>query len=211
MYQDINIKADYREKPSGIPDLLIKRNINNTITTLPVGDYIINEQVTIERKSNEDFVLSIINNRIFEQCSRLKRNSVNPIFIIEGNPYKTSHNINSKAIKGAIISISVSWQIPVLFSKNIEDTFEHIIIAGNQITNNDLLIRRKGYKPKRIKNRQLYFLQGLPFIGTLLAKRLIDHFGNIESIINASIQELMQIEGIGNKTANQIKEFIKGS
>ena len=89
MHQNIRIIADYREKPSGIPDKLIQKNVGVSITTLPVGDYIINEQIIVERKSAEDFIVSIINNRLFEQCARLKRNAERSFLLIEGNPYKT--------------------------------------------------------------------------------------------------------------------------
>ncbi|MFH1319742.1 MAG: ERCC4 domain-containing protein [Bacteroidota bacterium] len=209
MNQNIRITADYREKPSGIPDKLIQKDVEVSITSLPVGDYIINDQIIVERKSAEDFIQSIINNRLFDQCARLKRKAERSFLLIEGNPYKTNHDIDKQAIRGAILSIMVSWQIPIMFSKDTEDSAEILIMTGKQaIKENRLIPLINGYKPKKIKSHRLRFLQGLPSIGPKLANRLFDNFGNIESVIVAPVEELMGIDGIGKKGASRIKEFV---
>jgi len=41
-------------------------------------------------------------------------------------------------------------------------------------------------------------------VGTLIAKKLLQHFGSAERVFNASIKELLQIEGIGKKTAEAV-------
>jgi len=206
----VSVKIDFREKPSGIVDFLLQKNIDTSLTTLTTGDYIINNKIIVERKSAEDFVISIMNNRLFEQCSRFRRNSDRLLFIVEGNPYKTKHEISKNAIKGAILSILVSWQIPMIFSKNTEETAELLCMVGMQDikTNNSVPAIRKGYRPKKHRNKQIYFLQGLPNIGPILAKRLLYHFDNIESIVNSSIGELLDIKGLGKTNANKIREFL---
>ena len=86
MKKSFVVIADYREKPSGIPDLLMqKEGVNCYYNYLKYGDYIINNEVHVERKTADDFVLSIINGRIFNQCSKLGRITLNPCMIIEGN------------------------------------------------------------------------------------------------------------------------------
>jgi len=206
---NIKISADYRERQSGIPGLLIEKGVDILIDELSAGDYLINESILVERKTKDDFVLSLINNRLFNQCSKLKRSLKNLLFIIEGNPYKTSHNISYQAVKGALLSISLAWQIPIVFSKDTDDTSEILISAGKQILQDKIPVLRKSYKPKKPRNQQLYFLQGLPSIGPLLAIRLIEYFRSINKIMNASPEELMLIEGIGKVKARKIKEFIK--
>ena len=67
---------------------------------------------------------------------------------------------------------------------------------------------RGGYRPKRLKTKQLYLLQGLPQVGPMLAKRLIEHFESVSNIINASIEELMEVEGIGTSVASTIREVL---
>jgi len=43
------------------------------IAKLSYGDYIINDKITIERKTADDFLLSIIDRRLFNQLSNLKK------------------------------------------------------------------------------------------------------------------------------------------
>ncbi len=115
----ISIEIDHRENKSGIPTML-EESTETTVTysKLSVGDYLINEEICVERKTAEDFVQSILDTRLFKQCANLKKQHWRHIILIEGNPYKTRHDIDPNAIRGAIISVSVSWQIPVLFSKD---------------------------------------------------------------------------------------------
>ena len=208
MSEIIRILADYREKPSGVPDLLKQDEVDVTIDNLSAGDYLINEQIIVERKTSRDFIQSLLSNRLFGQCSKLNRKFGYQLFIIEGDPYKTDHKVSWQAIRGAMLSISVAWQIPVFFSKDPSETADILIIAGKQNLQNKFPLLRKGYKPKKPKNRQLYFLQGLPSIGPSLAVRLLEHFGTIENVLNASLDELTGIKGIGKGKAIEIKDFI---
>jgi DNA excision repair protein ERCC-4 len=72
----------------------------------------------------------------------------------------------------------------------------------------DVVPLRGGYRPKRLKSRQLYILQGLPQVGPTLARRLLDHFGSISKMIVASFDELMKVEGIGKESAKKIRNVL---
>ena len=70
----MKIKVDFREKASGIIDLLREEEISLEIGKIRYGDYIINETITIERKTARDFLISIVDGRLFNQISNLKKN-----------------------------------------------------------------------------------------------------------------------------------------
>jgi DNA excision repair protein ERCC-4 len=74
----------------------------------------------------------------------------------------------------------------------------------------DVVPLRGGYRPKRLKSKQLYLLQGLPQIGPLLAKKLIEHFRSVSHIMNASVKELTEVDGIGKVSAEKIREVLDG-
>jgi DNA excision repair protein ERCC-4 len=154
--------------------------------------------------------MSIIDGRLFSQASRLKRHAEVQCMIIEGSGlFCTGYKIDPQAIKGALVSLSVSWQIPLVFSKSPTGTAEILIMAGDQhIKYQDEVMKRIGRRPKRIQTQKLYFLQGLPGIGPEMAKRMLEHFGSIEGIINADVQKLTRVEGIGKKKASMIREII---
>ncbi|UCE38989.1 MAG: hypothetical protein JSW00_07140 [Thermoplasmata archaeon] len=173
------------------------------------GDYIINNSITIERKTAKDFLISIIDGRLFNQLSNLRKYCTNPLLLIEGNPYKTDLNFENMAIKGALISTQAIWYIPVIFSRSKEDTKDIFMMISRQDESyTDVVPLRGGYRPKRLKSKQLYLLQGLPQVGPMLAKRLIEHFKSVSKIMNASIEELTEVEGIGMVSAEKIREVL---
>ena len=128
--------------------------------------------------------------------------------IIEGNPYNTKSRISREAVKGALLSISLAWQIPTVFTSDIKDSVDMLIAAGNQLIKEKSFLFRKGRKPKAIMKKRLYLLQGLPMVGATIANSLLVRFGSIKKVMSASIDELMDVDGIGKGKAIQIKEFI---
>ena len=207
----ILIEIDHRESNAGIKEILrIKEDVAVEEKRLPIGDYFINKHIAVERKTTKDFVLSIIDGRLFSQASRLKRRAEIPFMILEGiNLFQTGYDVDPQVIKGAIVSLSVSWQIPLIFSKSPQGTAEILTMAGSQdIKYYEEIHKRMGRRPKRIQTRKLYILQGLPGVGPTIAKRMMEHFGSIEKIMNSSEQELGSIEGIGKKKASKIREIV---
>ena len=205
----MEIRVDYREKESGLIDLLKKESVFIEVKKVPYGDYIINESITIERKTSRDFLISIIDGRLFNQLSNLKKYCANPILLIEGNPYKTDLNFDPMAIKGTLISAEAIWYIPIIFSRSKEDTKDIFMMIGRQDESYiDVIPLRGGYRPKRLKSKQLYLLQGLPQVGPMLAKRLMEHFRAVSRIMNASIEQLTEVEGVGRVSAKKIREVL---
>ncbi len=203
------IVADYREERSRIPDLLCQLGCRVKVIILKAGDYIVNDSIIIERKSKEDFVLSLMQGRLFKQCQMLQKSGYVPTLLIEGNPYHTTHDISREAIRGALLSVSLSWQISVNYSANINDTADLIMMIAKQNPQERNTAYRYGYKPKTLRKQQLYFLQGLPLIGPKLAMELMKHFGSLEQILAASEDELAKIPGIGRQKASKIYRFIR--
>ena len=206
----MKIVIDYREKTSGIVELFKEEDVEIEVKKVAYGDYIINDSITIERKTNRDFLLSIIDGRLFSQASNLKKYCINPIILIEGNPYKTDLHFDSNAIRGALVSIQTIWYIPTVYSHDLQDTKDLLLLIGKQDESYmDVVPLRGGYRPKRLKTKQLFLLQGLPKVGPRMAKRLIEHFKSVSKIMNASVEELVEVEGIGKVTAEKIRQVLE--
>lgn len=206
---NLKITVDYRETASGLTDLLKDSSTLVEIAKLSYGDYIINNTITVERKTAKDFLISIIDGRLFNQLSNLKKFCDHPILLIEGNPFETDHNFDRMAIKGALVSTQTIWYVPVIFSRTKEDSRDILLMISRQVgTCIDVVPLRGGYRPKRLKSKQLYLLQGLPQVGPKLAKRLILHFKSVSRVMNASVQALAEIDGIGKISAQRIREVL---
>ncbi|GAB62762.1 MAG: hypothetical protein DWB56_04220 [Candidatus Jettenia sp.] len=208
----IVIDIDYRERDSGIAGILrAKENFIVEEKKLSIGDFLINKHIAVERKTTKDFVISLIDGRLFSQASRLRRHAEAQFMVIEGTDlFQTGYKVDPQAIKGALISLSVSWQVPLIFSKSAPGTAEILIMAGEQdVKYCDEILKRMGRKPKRVQAQKFYFLQGLPGIGPRMAKRILEYFGSVERVITANEQELACVRGIGRKKASMICKIIK--
>lgn len=213
MYCALNCKTyitvDDREKSSGLIELLVNTGIKVTIHHLPCCDYIINNEIAIERKTGRDFLVSIVDGRLFKQAKAMKKSLPRPIFLIEGNPFQLDMDFTPESIRGVILSLQVIWYIPVLFSKSKEDTCLIFRMLGDQEqVQTNLLALRHGYRPKKLITRQLHILQGLPNVGPLLAKRLLEYFGSVRKVMQADIESLYEIEGIGKNKADEIRRIL---
>ena len=208
----MKVTADYRERPSGIIDLMIQAGIDVTIDKMTYGDYIVNDRVTIERKTATDFLLSLIDGRLFKQVGRLRNNTSRPLLLIEGNPFRTGLNVSRSAIQGALLNIQTIFYVPIVYARSGGKSVEMMQHMARQIEKNtDVMPLRSGYRPRKLASRQLYILQGLPGIGPLIAKRLLKRFGSVSKALMAPVERLNRVDGIGPVTAKKIREVLDSS
>lgn len=197
---------------SGIPDLLAARpGVDLQIQRLNVGDYLIDEAVLIERKAAGDFARSLVDGRLFSQACRMIGSGFRPAWIIQGTAREWAGlGVRREALQGALITLMLVFDLPVLRAADAEETANLVVTAGRQLTR----LRDPNYLPfrvakaKRKKPRQLRLLQMLPGVGRGRAQRLLDHFGSVLACLSASADQLEQIEGIGPKVAAAIREVL---
>ncbi len=207
----LKIFCDHREKGNLVIKELIEQGINIKLEQLKVGDYIVSTRVGIEYKKVEDFVNSILDGRLLEQAKQLKINYERPLFIIEGEQDLYSvRNIHPNAIRGMLSTIAISYGIPVIRTKNYKDTASmmQVIAKREQEETNSIFMPHGSNKPKTLKEQQEYLVSALPGVGANLCQPLLFSFGSIKKIINASAEDLMRIDKIGEKKANDIKKLI---
>ncbi|ADG13914.1 DEAD/DEAH box helicase domain protein [Methanocaldococcus infernus ME] len=199
----IKIIVDVREK--GMAKLLSEK-AEVELKTLELGDYIVSDRVVIERKTDEDFVNSIIDKRLFNQLKDLKKVE-RPILIIEGNNFSRIHE---NAIKGAILSIILDYRIPIIFTKDREETADYIIKIAEreQLKEKRPVSIRYGKRAMTLQERQKFIVESLPDVGGALAERLLEHFKTVENVFTASERELMRVEGVGEERAKKIREVL---
>ncbi len=209
----IVVYVDSRELRSGVPKHLRELGAEVEVRTLDVADYVVSEEVGIERKSANDFIQSIIDGRLFDQVERLKRAYEKPVIIIEGGELYGIRNVHPpNAIRGAIAAVTLDWGgVPVLFSSGPEETAQFIyLMAKREQEERKKEVRlRSEKKALTLAERQRLIVEGLPNVSATLAKRLLKHFGNVERVFTATEEELKEVEGgIGPKKAREIRRVI---
>ncbi|MHA1472041.1 MAG: ERCC4 domain-containing protein, partial [Promethearchaeota archaeon] len=114
---------------------------------LDVADIVVTEDVAIERKEGFDFVASIIDNRLFEQCLRLKDTYPMCIIILEGLNDSVFNNTGMKiaSIYGALAKISYKLGIAVIPTRNLNDTAIVVerIVYREQVKKGGSVLSRK--------------------------------------------------------------------
>lgn len=203
----LKIFADYREKGSNVLKELLDR-VDLSLEKLSIGDFILSKRVAVEYKNVPDFVDSIIDGRLLSQLKELKRYE-RPVIIIEGTEDIYSvRKIHPNSIRGMIATITVSYGIPLIQTRNAKDTAEYLIsIAKREQIDEKNEIQHHYKKPETIKEQQEYFISALPNIGMGGAVPLLRHFKSVKNIVNASENELKEVDLIGPKKSKTLKEL----
>jgi len=204
----VKIIIDNRERNMDLLNRLAELGAELTFLQLPVGDYIVSDRICVERKSMHDFGGSIINSRLFDQIDRLSRSFAKPILIIEGNA--SEFMLNEQVMNGAIASIYVKYNVQVLRSAGSEDTAELLFkIAEHEQKEEKREPVLVGVKRAfTLSEWQELVLSSLPGVGRKLAIAMLEHFGSVHDVANASVDELMQVDKIGKKKAELIHKVL---
>ncbi len=209
------IFVDNRELNSNVARHIKKYNALVREEQLEVADYICSKRVACERKTVEDFIQSITNQRIFEQLKNLSESYDNPVLIIEGNPELLflERSMHPNTIRGALASIAVDYKIPIIWTNNPEETAAQIywLAYREQVKEQTPVQIRSSKIPKTLAEQQEFLVAGLPGINSTRAKKLLKHFKTPERIFTASEEALKRIEGFGEKTAKRIKHVLGSS
>ncbi|MBE8540049.1 ERCC4 domain-containing protein [Geoglobus acetivorans] len=208
--QRVTIFADSREMRSSVVKKLRDRGVKIEIKSLEVADYVLSERVAVERKTAEDFVNSLIGKeRLFSQLINLKKSYQRPLLIIEGENLYGRRMVSPAAIRGAIASITVDFGIPVIFTRNEDETAEFLTaIAKREQEIKKREISLHADKTKRSLREELeYVVSAIPDVGPVIAKNLLSHFRTLKNLANADVEELKKVPKVGDKTAEKIWSF----
>lgn len=190
------IIVDYREKTSLVPSELKSLGFEIEFKELKVADYII-KNVAVERKTISDFLSSMTNKRLVKQIEELKQYK-NRLIIIEGLEDQELYNnqpkgIHPNAIRGFLLSILLKHKIPVILSKNSEDTAKFLLVLAKRKQKEPSLNAKK--KSFNKKEQIQFILEGFPGIGPSTAKKLLKEFKTLKNILNSSLEDLKNVIG----------------
>ncbi|MCK5217592.1 MAG: DEAD/DEAH box helicase [Methanosarcinales archaeon] len=209
----IQIYVDRREIRSGVAQALEAAGDKVIYSTLNVGDYIVSDKVAIERKTDMDLLDSIIdkNRNLFRQLSDLAKAYDRPVLIIEGDNLYTGRQIHPNAIRGVLSSIATDFGIPIINSKDEVDTaaFIHIMAKREQEDKKRSISLHGSKTSMTLKEQQEYIVSAISNIGPTTAIKLLRHFGSVEHIISADIENLLEVDSVGPKTAQYLIDVVK--
>ncbi|MEK6938830.1 MAG: ERCC4 domain-containing protein, partial [Nanoarchaeota archaeon] len=173
-------------------------------------DYLVSGRVGVELKQVPDFVASIIDGRLLEQVRDLKKNFERAVVIIEGEEDIYSvRKVHANAIRGMLASIVLDFGVPILYTKNARDTAGLLAVMAQREQNKERDFSYHDRKPRNMKEQQEFFVSAFPGVGVQTARLLLEHFGTIKNLVNASKEKITSIKGIGEKTAERIMGLVE--
>ncbi len=209
----VEIVVDQRELDSSIAkDLSTRDGLVTRLETLAVGDYVLSDRVAVERKSAADFVDSMLDadRSLFEQVGELSRAYARPVMIVEGTNLYGQRDIDPNAIRGALSSLAVDFDVSVLRTEGETDTTELLAtIAKREQETRDREVSVHGEKTTKTRaEQQEYVVSSIADIGPVTARSLLEHFGTVEAVMTAPEDDLLDVDGVGSVTAERIREVV---
>ena len=208
--EEVEIYADSRERANGCIKELIELGIKIKLSKLDVGDFMLSSRVVLEFKKIADFVDSIVDGRLMSQLKNLKKYE-KPLLIVEGtHDIYSQRNLHPNAIRGMISTITIDYGIPIIYTKNPLETAAYmaVIAKREQIEKKNKAFSLHPSKPQSFKQAQEYIIGSLPGVGPTLSKPLLEKFKSVKNIINAPLDQLKQIDLIGETKARKIRDIL---
>ncbi len=181
------------------------------LQTLQKGDYIISDQVAIERKTVHDFVYTLTRRFLFEQLFKLKEVYTKPFILIEGYlpiVYKFS-KIQPASVWGAMFALAKQG-INMIHTTSQKETADFLYIAARQ----EQLVERRPLivhpiKPtETLQDQQIFFLASLPNIGREKAISLLNSYQTpMNALLNVDSWK-KEAYGLGPIITEKVKQVL---
>ncbi len=210
------IKIDNREGRRGhsAEKYYHKKGHNTTIQKLPIGDYIFNNEVIFEFKTIPDFINSVQTGRVFKQAIRQYENYKHHFIIIKGTYNELQNIINQryylkkgqftiKQYYGAIARLNT--YTTVIQAPNQKKAFQLMETQANKCLENKTPHTKQAYKEKEAPAYRV-LCYCIDNISSKRAKLITEELGlkSIQDITTIQYDDLIQVKGIGEKTAKEI-------
>ncbi len=210
--EKVTVIADNRERQSDVIRNLQRFDLQIIEKNLLAGDYLCSDRVGIERKKVSDFLASIMDQRLFTQLENMVATFEKPLLLIEGNPDTLflDSNLHENAIRGALAAVALDYKTPIIWTRNSQESAAQIywIAYREQVQEKRIPQIRANKKAFDPKQQQEYLIAGLPHVSTTLARRLLEHFGSPHAVFHATVEQLQEVDKIGEKKAKRIRELL---
>ena len=197
-----------------------KQGLEVEVQEEQIGDYIFNDKVVFEFKTIADFVSSIQDGRVFNQAINQAENYDHHYVLIQGDEHSRAKAIAMSRhyrevtyfqYLGAIASLNRYTTVIESYSPFIQEAYYRMLITAKKALQNKPIVKKF---PKKHKNTALNFLTySIYGINYKKAQLICDtyHLESLTDLLELTTDDLKNIQGIGDKTAQNITEAIHGN
>jgi ERCC4-type nuclease len=176
-----------------------------------IGDrYVLSERLAIERRTGSSFLRGIVDKTLFTSAIELRERFEVAILITEGHVDYEHTAFDPQAVLGALSSMMLVYGVSVLSTANVEET---VALIAMMVRQEQVGVPEISLVPKRkatdLADMQRRVIEMLPGCGRVGARDLLQHFGSVQRIANASEAEYSAVRGIGAKKAAEIRRVME--
>lgn len=201
----MHIIADRREPAGIISALLTEESVHVDVEPLDVGDYLIGPGAIVSRRTGADFAAAMFDGRLADQIAKMKAVYSRVFIVIEGSPYGGHIQFDPRLITSVISRLIVVDEIAVLRTETLAQTIDLILSLASRLQDDHPELPLRPIKPDDPRAVSEFILCGLPHVGRVRARVLLDHFGTARRVFTAEPDEIAAIRGFGPKTAEAIR------
>jgi DNA excision repair protein ERCC-4 len=225
------VVVDVREFRSSLPSLLHGRNMVVVPCQLTVGDYILTDEIAVERKSIKDLISSFSDGRLYHQAETMGLHYKNPMLLIEFDAQKAftlepfadlSSSIGTSQLLGtdlqsklvllclAFPRLRIIWSSSPYQTAEIFEELKKMQAEPDPIKAVNIGLEQ-GEDPEGRTFNQVPqdMLRAVPGVSSKSLQRLTLEYENVQAVANASADELSEM--IGGEQARQIRGFFDRS
>ena len=170
-----------------------------------VDRYVVSKRVAVERRTGGAFLRGIMDKTLFTSAIYLREHFRVAILLVEGEVDYDYSLFDPRAVRGALSAMMLQYGLSVLWSADASETAALIAMIARQeqvgIPEISLIPKRKAAD---LPDMQRRIVEMLPGCGMVLARQLLQHFGGVRRIANATAAEFRGLRGIGAKKASEM-------
>lgn len=204
---ELPIQVDTREKGRILDRLAGLDGVTLEFVEMDLGDYLLPNDLIIERKSATDLILSVVDRSLWDKVAKLRTQHERVVYIVEGDLYTARFHQQALDIHRALAMMVVNHGVSILPSSDGENSAMLIYLLGLAAIEGQTVPERPG-KPTIRLDAQHYLLSGLPGVDSDRAEALIRHFGSARAAVAADAEALAKVEGISPEMAARIVEVL---
>lgn len=205
--EPVTLLVDHREPDEMKAKLTAIKNLIVEEAALEVGDYVIADKLIIERKTVTDFITSLTEDdkRLFKQADAMSNSGLTSVLILEGDIY-AQRRTTLPSITGTLSYLAVIQRIAIVPTLSLHHSAYMIAkLVRHRMWGLGYDLGLRGAAPvNNPTGAAEFFIEGLPGVSALTAKRLLAHFGSARAVASASEEDLRAVWGIGPNRARDI-------
>ena len=205
-FSDKHIIVDDREFRSGMPMALLKTGFIVEPSLITVGDYVLSNEIVIERKAFGDLVQSLKSGRLLQQIQRMKQYYSKPMLLIELSD--TQFNIISardKSNQTMMKLITIIRYFPtlrIIWGRNCLEASKTLKMLVDGLLEAPTVEQAQSVGPssdvgsvKDYETRGSRFLSTIPFLTSEHIAKITDRCKNLKDLMKLKRDEMISLLG----------------